>query len=84
MFCWGCSIPELYAPVVDLMDFIDGEHCNCDTSPTDLRSESGNVNHASDRDIAKTVRSALHEEPRGRTALLTSLILFSPPAIIFH
>ena len=59
MFCWGCSIPVIYAPIVDLMDFIDGDdNCNCNPSPVDLRSESGNAKRASDRNIAKTVRDA--------------------------
>ncbi|KAL3811430.1 hypothetical protein ACHAXA_006654 [Cyclostephanos tholiformis] len=37
MFCWGCGISELYNPIVDFIDFIDGDgaYCRCNTiSPT--------------------------------------------------
>jgi hypothetical protein len=55
MFCWGCSIPEVYGPIVDLMDYIDGEgaYYQCDPSPMGAcgGNESGHArgDYASDR-----------------------------------
>jgi hypothetical protein len=50
MFCWGCSISEVYGPLVDLMDYIDGEgvYCQCSPSPMDVRGDSGHAKDTSD------------------------------------
>ena len=60
------------------ISWISSTDCICNPSPVDLCSKSGNAKHSPDRNIAKTIRNARHEEPqshkRGKTALLSSLI----------